>query len=138
MKRINRFIFFAFIVMFLFSCNEERDDHNKGKTPPPTPSKPTAEQPIVPRKELRGVWMATVWGLDWPMGKYDQASQKELYLKYLDLFKDNNINAVFFQVRGMADAYYASQYEPWSKSITGQAGVCLLYTSDAADDLLTV
>lgn len=123
MKRINRFIFFAFIVMFLFSCNEERDDHNKGKTPPPTPSGPTAEQPIVPRKELRGVWMATVWGLDWPMGKYDQASQKELYLKYLDLFKDNNINAVFFQVRGMADAYYASQYEPWSKSITGQAGV---------------
>ena len=24
---------------------------------------------VLPGKELRGVWIATVWGLDWPMEK---------------------------------------------------------------------
>lgn len=123
MKRTFKLIVFAFIVAILFSCNEERVDNNKGKTPDPTPGGETKEVPVIPRKELRGVWMATVWELDWPMQNHDQASQKRLYLKYLDLFKENNINAVFFQVRGMADSYYDSQYEPWSKSITGKAGV---------------
>ena len=33
------------------------------------------------------------------------------------------MNAVFFQIRGMADAFYESEYEPWSKYITGSAGV---------------
>src|SRR5699024_4901793 len=33
-----------------------------------------------------------------------------------------NINAVFFQVKGMGDAYYDSPYEPWSISITGTRG----------------
>ena len=32
------------------------------------------------------------------------------------------MNAVFFQIRGMADAFYESQYESWSKNITGTAG----------------
>lgn len=66
--------------------------------------------------------MATVWGLDWPDGNHDATSQKSLYTEYLDLFKRLGINAVFFQVRGMADAYYESSYEPWSRSITGTQG----------------
>lgn len=66
--------------------------------------------------------MATVWGIDWPSGKHDDASQKALYISYLDMYKRLGINAVFFQIRGMADAYYESAYEPWSRSITGVAG----------------
>lgn len=81
----------------------------------------TATQPLLPQKELRGVWMATVWGLDWPRGNYDADAQKASYVAYMDLFEQNNINAVFVQVRGMADAFYKSDYEPWSKYITGEA-----------------
>ncbi len=83
---------------------------------------PITEPQQLPKKELRGVWMATVWGLDWPRGDYDAETQKAKYIEYMDLFANNNINAVFVQVRGMADAYYDSPYEPWSKYITGVAG----------------
>lgn len=51
----------------------------------------------MPKKELRGVWIATVWGLDWPMDDYNAVSQKKKYTDYLDLFVQHNINAVFFR-----------------------------------------
>lgn len=57
------------------------------------------------------------------MEKYDADVQKKLYTDYLDLLVGYNMNAVFFQIRGMADAFYESEYEPWSKYITGSAGV---------------
>ncbi|ETD17593.1 MULTISPECIES: glycoside hydrolase family 10 protein [Prevotellaceae] len=105
------------IVMMLFAtlvvaCHNSNDN-----------DEPAIEtHPLLPKKELRGVWMATVWGLDWPRGDYNAESQKAKYIEYMDLFARNNINAVFVQVRGMADAFYDSQYEPWSKYITGVAG----------------
>lgn len=78
--------------------------------------------PLLPKRELRGVWMTTVWGIDWPMGDYNAETQKQKYIDYLDLFVEHHINAVFFQIRGMADSFYESEYEPWSKYITGVAG----------------
>ena len=33
-----------------------------------------------------------------------------------------NFNAIFFQVRGNADAYYASQLEPWASRPSGTLG----------------
>lgn len=107
--KLKHLIFIA-IAAIIASCSSNNNDEDT-----------TATKPIVPKKELRGVWMATVWGLDWPMGNYDSQSQQELYKRYLDLFAANNINAVFVQIRGMADAFYDSQYEPWSKNITGDA-----------------
>ena len=79
-----------------------------------------SETPLLPAKEMRAVWMATVYGIDWPNTLYTQAAQKRLYTKYLDSLKALNINTVFFQVRSMADAFYNSPYEPWSRFITGQ------------------
>ena len=80
------------------------------------------ETPFLPAPQLRGAWMATVWGIDWPSGDYSQSGQKKLYTDYLDLYKSLGINAVFFQVRGMADAFHESSYEPWSRYITGSLG----------------
>lgn len=71
---------------------------------------------------MRAVWIATVFGLDWPIGQYNVAAQKKAYTDYLDQFKQLNINAVFVQVKGMADAFYNSPYEPWSAAITGTRG----------------
>ncbi len=33
-----------------------------------------------------------------------------------------NFNMIFFQVRGIADAYYRSNYEPWAESLTDNLG----------------
>jgi len=35
---------------------------------------------------------------------------------------DANFNILFFQVRGVADAYYHSNYEPWAARLTGYPG----------------
>lgn len=66
--------------------------------------------------------MTTAWGIDWPMGDYSQASQKQKYIQYLDKFKAMKVNTIFFQVRAMGDAYYSSAYEPWATSITNTRG----------------
>ncbi|GHE46708.1 hypothetical protein GCM10017764_32460 [Sphingobacterium griseoflavum] len=77
---------------------------------------------LFPKKEMRAVWVTTAWGLDWPIGDYTESGQKRKYIEYLDKFKQMNINAIFFQVRAMGDAYYNSNYEPWSASLTGSRG----------------
>lgn len=122
MKTNFRYFLYAAAVVLAAACNEKQELPDRPDKPGTNPEKPTAEVPVLPRPQLRGAWMATVWGLDWPDGNYDAASQKSLYTEYLDLFKRLGINAVFFQVRGMADSYYESSYEPWSRSITGTQG----------------
>lgn len=72
----------------------------------------------LPAKDLRAVWIATIGGLDWPRGNYDELSQKALYEQYLDTLQRLNINAVFFQIRPRADAFYKSSFEPWSMYLT--------------------
>ncbi|MEO9022943.1 MAG: family 10 glycosylhydrolase [Ginsengibacter sp.] len=121
MNKIIRIIFFIGIIGFLISCGKEKVTPSPNPNPTPDPPKDTTSI-LYAKKEMRGVWMATVFGLDWPMGKYDMASQKKSYTDYLDKFKTLNINAIFFQVKGFGDAYYNSPYEPWSKSITNVRG----------------
>lgn len=79
-----------------------------------------------PKRELRGAWLATVYNIDWPSQKGStdavaRAQQRELQ-QILDTLQHAGINAVFFQVRPMADALYKSQREPWSAFLTGTRG----------------
>ena len=106
----------------LFSCGKDDTVSPTPDTPDQPSEKLDPSKLTLPAKELRGVWVATVYEIDWPQGAHDQASQKKLYTDYLDLFAKCGINAVFFQIRSKADAYYDSAYEPWSKTITGTAG----------------
>lgn len=99
----------------LFSCKGSEVEET-----PPTP--PAKEEIKMPEKEFRAVWMATVGRMDWPASS-DVAAQKEQYIRYLDLFEKYNINAVVFQVRPTADAFYPSTLEPWSEYIGGSRGL---------------
>lgn len=74
------------------------------------------------KREVRSVWMATVWALDWPSSTSSTTAQKKEMVKYLDVLQKNNFNAVYFQVRTMSDAFYKSSYEPWSSYLTGTRG----------------
>ena len=74
------------------------------------------------KREVRSVWMATVWALDWPSSPSSTTAQKNEMVKYLDVLQKNNFNAVYFQVRTMSDAFYKSSYEPWSSYLTGTRG----------------
>ncbi|MDE7143159.1 MAG: family 10 glycosylhydrolase, partial [Muribaculaceae bacterium] len=77
-----------------------------------------------PKHEMRGAWLATVYGIDWPSktgtGKAVAEAQKKELTEILDLLQNAGFNAVFFQVRPMADAFYRSTLEPWSEFLTGK------------------
>jgi uncharacterized lipoprotein YddW (UPF0748 family) len=74
-------------------------------------------------RELRGMWIATVRGTDWPGGAGHAAErQRAEYRRLLDAARALRLNAVFVHVRPTADAFYGSPHEPWSQWITGRQG----------------
>ena len=81
-----------------------------------------------PKREMRSVWLTTVWNLDWPYESYrgstssSQTKMKNQLTAYLDDLQAANFTCVFFQVRSRADAMYASSWEPWSVAISGGRG----------------
>ncbi|WP_438433339.1 family 10 glycosylhydrolase [Gorillibacterium sp. sgz500922] len=100
--------------------------------PAPTPTTPTTPLPTLPAKppvvsaseEMRGVWVSTVFNLDWPSSKSygDIEKQKADYIRLLDDIQAMGMNAVFVQVRPSADAIYPSELVPWTSYLTGVAG----------------
>lgn len=76
-----------------------------------------------PLYEMRGVWIATVANIDWPSrpGLDSETQQREL-LRQLDQHQQSGINAIMFQVRPAADAFFKDGREPWSYYLTGQQG----------------
>jgi uncharacterized lipoprotein YddW (UPF0748 family) len=78
--------------------------------------------PVVPR-EFRAVWVATVDNIDWPSKPgLSVDAQKQEMIAILDCCQSLNLNAVIFQVRPTADAFYESELEPWSAYLTGAQG----------------
>ncbi|GAA2852601.1 family 10 glycosylhydrolase [Streptosporangium fragile] len=76
-----------------------------------------------PKRQLRGVWIATVKNIDWPSRTgLTPARQQAEYVKILDNAVKLRLNAVFVQVRPASDALYKSDLEPWSQYLTGKAG----------------
>ena len=80
-------------------------------------------QNLLPKREFRGAWIATVANIDWPTNRNATSGQKIAELvQIFDKLKEANINAVFFQVRTECDALYKSKYEPWSYWLTNEQG----------------
>ena len=76
-----------------------------------------------PKREMRAVWVATVGNIDWPSASnLTTEQQKKEFIELLDLCKEYHMNTVVFQIRPSADAFYASNYEPWSQWLTGKQG----------------
>ncbi|WP_210490588.1 glycoside hydrolase family 10 protein [Rufibacter aurantiacus] len=76
----------------------------------------------LPNREFRGVWVATVANLDWPVRGASPESQKAALRAMFDKIKEANLNVVFFQIRTECDAFYRSSKEPWSRFLTGTQG----------------
>ncbi|MCM3239781.1 family 10 glycosylhydrolase [Heyndrickxia oleronia] len=82
-----------------------------------------AKEVISPKREFRAVWIATVNNIDWPSKKgLSIKKQKEEYMKLLNDVKDMGMNAVIVQIKPTADAFYPSNYGPWSEYLTGTQG----------------
>ncbi|WP_313756082.1 family 10 glycosylhydrolase [Tissierella sp.] len=74
--------------------------------------------------QLRGVWVSTVFNLDFPAKKgLTELEYKNEYIRLLDNLEALNMNTVIFQVRPKLDAFYKSNINPWSEYLTGKQGL---------------
>jgi uncharacterized lipoprotein YddW (UPF0748 family) len=89
-----------------------------------TSYEPSLVVPPPPAREFRAAWITEVAASpDWPSTQgLTTAQQKSELISLLDRAQQLHFNAVFFQVRPAADAFYASSIEPWSDRITGVMG----------------
>jgi len=72
--------------------------------------------------EIRAVWVATVANIDIGM-HYSKLEYKNEIIAMLDRLEELNFNLMFFQTRPMNDAFYDSDYAPWSRYIMGAEGI---------------
>ncbi len=74
------------------------------------------------KREVRGAWVTTYLGLDWPANLDPQATQRTKLTSILEQHRQTGMNTIFFQVRSQSDAMYPSSIEPWSYDLTRQQG----------------
>ncbi len=73
-----------------------------------------------PKHEFRGAWIHTVAQSQY--AQMNSTQMKAYFTTMLDQLQAAGINAVIFQVRPQADAFYKSNLEPWSRYLTGVQG----------------
>jgi len=78
------------------------------------------------KHEIRGVWLTTIYGLDWPTRpattEAGRIQQQEELCHILDKLYEANFNTVFLQVRLRGDVIYPSGIEPASRVFSGTYG----------------
>lgn len=100
-------LFISVLFVFFTSCSVSRQM-----------TAPISENP---KREFRGAWIQTAF-----QGEYKEmtpAEMKRSFVRKLDFLSSCGINAIIFQVRPEADAFYRSDIEPWSRFFTGEQGL---------------
>jgi uncharacterized lipoprotein YddW (UPF0748 family) len=73
-----------------------------------------------PKREFRGVWISVVHQDQYV--RMTVPEMKRYFENMLNKLHACRINAVLFQVRPAADAFYYSEIEPWSRYLRGRQG----------------
>jgi uncharacterized lipoprotein YddW (UPF0748 family) len=77
-----------------------------------------------PKREFRGVWVATVANIDWPSKPgLSSGIQKAELIRIFDDHQKSGINAIMLQIRPATDAFYGRGRELWSRFLTGNQGI---------------
>lgn len=75
--------------------------------------------------EVRGVWLTTNKGLDWPRGVRGADAQKRALVDILDRLERAHFNLVIFQVQANGDVLWPSRREPAMEDVTGDGSASL-------------
>ena len=111
------------LLILLSSCS--RTDYDMTVAPDiyPEPS-PVLTHIINPDSEIRGVWIASVFNIDYPSRTDLSADQLRAEIDaILDTCEKNSLNTVFFQVRPACDALYKSELFPVSPNISSSGNL---------------
>lgn len=75
----------------------------------------------LPKREFRGAWLHIIGNKQ--MRTMTTAAVKQMLVSTLDSLEKAGCNAIIFQVRPTADAFYQSDIEPWTQYLTGVQGL---------------
>jgi len=105
------------------SVVNEKDFMKRATNCTSTDSSPVVNEKDFMKREFRAVWVVTLDNKDFPSrAGLSTKNQQESIIQMLDFYQKKGINAIVFQVRPSADAFYNSPYEPWSEWLTGRQG----------------
>ncbi len=85
-------------------------------TATPTVTPTASPTPPAGMTEFRGLWVTR---FDWT--RFNTPADPARIDEIVDNAADAGFNAIFFQVRGAADAYYTPGLEPWAQRVSGGA-----------------
>ena len=114
---------FALVCLLFSSCGVKTvekftmpvmDGENVGTSAEPTEN---------PAREVRGIWIASVYNINYPSKA--GLSAAELAAELDDIVKtakETGLNSIYFQVRPSGDALYKSDIFPVSEYISGERG----------------
>ena len=109
--------FFVFLLFMLSGCSADYDFTDAPAKE--SPASPAMRSITDPGAEIRGVWIASVYNIDFPSAPdLDGARLRGEIDAILDTCEKNGLNTVFFQVRPACDALYESSLYPVSKSMS--------------------
>ena len=101
------FLLLFTLIIFLSSCGSSKTSL-------------THQIEVNSKREFRGVWVQTVGQSRY--SNMNSAAMKYYLADMIRKFDEAGINAVIFQIRPEADAFYKSELEPWSRFLTGAQG----------------
>jgi len=107
MNKLKYIICFIVTVVFLSSCGS-------------TKTALTQQATDTPKREFRGAWIQTVGQSRY--SRMNSAAMKYYLIDMVRKLDEAGVNAVIFQIRPEADAFYKSDLEPWSRFLTGEQG----------------
>lgn len=116
----NKYLISVFLLCLLASCATQRQRPKEAGLPP--------------KREFRGAWIQTVFQSEYK--DMPPSAMKKDFIRKLDFLRDCGINAIIFQVRPEADAFYKSNLEPWSRFLTGKQGTAPEGDFDPMDFLI--
>ena len=98
----------------------------------PSPSTPTRTPTLTPTPTgtpvTHSLYLPLIWKHYYPpearalwVTRWDYSNPEDIQ-EIVNRAANANFNVIFFQVRGRADAYYQSNYEPWAERLTGVLG----------------
>ena len=120
MKKRSLWLFILIIMLTSLLSSCFRDDYDMtADTLDKSQSSIQLRHILDPDSEVRGVWIASVYNIDYPSRADLSAEELKSEIdSILDTCEKNKLNTIFFQVRPSCDALYDSDIFPVSGSIS--------------------
>lgn len=116
-KRILPMIISVALLVAVIAVTKQNVTENKVSTTEPIQTSATIKQ----KEELRAVWV-TYMDLDMQSTDMSYKSFIKKFKNIADTSKEKGFNTLIVQVRPFSDAFYESQYYPYSHLLTGTQG----------------